>query len=68
MAMFPMLGRFLQKRTPQAQQQANPYQYQDMPDTNQEPVHPSGPVGNEEFNRQQQIMNKGRSRRGMGRM
>jgi len=71
--LFPTLSNLLRKRTPQAQQQQNPMQYQQMPlirsaiQMNSQPAQP-GEVGNEQFNAQQKLMNRGRTRRGMGRM
>ena len=65
--LFPTLSNLLRKRTPQAQQQQNPMQYQQMPQMNPQPAQP-GEVGNEQFYAQQKLMNRGRTRRGMGRM
>jgi len=65
--LFPTLQGFLKKRVPQGQQNQNPGLYQQMP---QAPIPrpQAGMVGNEDFNRQQQVMNRGKTRRGMGRM
>ena len=68
--MFPILSNMLGKRrVPMAQQNANPMQYQQMP-VPPNPTQPAqvGQIGNEQFNEQQKLMNRGKLRRGMGRM